>query len=287
MARDLAITFAGGGNRAFYQLGLMNRWADRLLPRTGAVVACSAGACVITTLLAGRAVEAGVFWRARREGITRNLDWRRVLRGESLAPHGSIYRDTLLHTFAEGGFERVRAQPFPIHVLAAAFPSLLPTWVAVALGISVYSLEKALRGRVHPEWTRRLGFTPVLVDARECEDAEELTALILASSATPPFTPVGRFRGQALLDGGMVDNVPAFVADDLPGIRRNLVLLTRPYPPALLGRQGNRLYVAPSEPTPITRWDYTAPDRLEATIAMGEREATGKWEEVAEFLGER
>ena len=26
--------FAGGGNRAFYQLGLMNRWGERLLPRT-------------------------------------------------------------------------------------------------------------------------------------------------------------------------------------------------------------------------------------------------------------
>lgn len=286
MPRDLAITFAGGGNRAFYQLGLMNRWKERLLPRTAAVVSCSAGACVITMVLAGRAEEAGVFWRARREGITRNFDWRRVLRGERLAPHGEIYRDTLVHTFADGGFERVRAQPFPILVLAAAFPTLLPTAVAVALGISVYSLERALRGRVHPEWTRRLGFAPVLVDARECRDAEELTALILASSATPPFTPLGRFRGQALLDGGMVDNVPAFAADDLPGVRQNLVLLTRPYDPALLGRHGNRLYVAPTVPPPISRWDYTAPDLLQATIEMGEREAEGKWGEVERFLGD-
>lgn len=284
MPRDLAITFAGGGNRAFYQLGLMRRWGERLFPRTAAVVACSAGACVVTMLLSGRADEAGMFWRARREGVTRNFDWRRLLRGESPAPHGPIYRDTLLHTFAGDGFARVQAQPFPILVLAAASPAYLPTSLAVVFGISLYSLERALRGRLHPEWTRRIGFAPVLVDARECRDAEELTALILASSATPPFTPLGRFRGQRLLDGGLVDNVPAFAADELSGVRRNLVLLTRPYASALLGRHGSRFYLAPSRPTPITRWDYTAPELLQATIDMGEREAPEKWGAVDEFL---
>ena len=26
--RDLALTFAGGGNRAFYQLGMLREWGD-------------------------------------------------------------------------------------------------------------------------------------------------------------------------------------------------------------------------------------------------------------------
>jgi predicted acylesterase/phospholipase RssA len=49
ITRDIALTFAGGGNRAFYQLGLLNAWQETLLPRTAVVAACSAGACVAPT----------------------------------------------------------------------------------------------------------------------------------------------------------------------------------------------------------------------------------------------
>jgi predicted acylesterase/phospholipase RssA len=271
---DLALTFAGGGNRAFYQLGLLLRWGDELLPRTRAIAACSAGACVAVTYLAGRHAEAHSFWLERRRGVTRNFDWAKLLRGQRPAPQGEIYRETLLHTLADGGLERVRAAPFPVLVLAARVPRLLPGGAAVLLGIGLYQLEKAMRkSMVHPALGRAAGFTPAVFDARECETAEELTALVLASSATPPFTPVGRFRGTRLLDGGMVDNVPAFVAEEVAGVERNLVLLTRVYPHPLVGAQGRRLYVAPTVPPPVGRWDYTRPELLAETIALGEREA--------------
>jgi predicted acylesterase/phospholipase RssA len=108
---------------------------------------------------------------------------------------------------------------------------------------------------------------------RDCASPEELADLVLASSATPPFTPVGCFRTRRLLDGGLVDNVPAFVAEKRPGVRRTIVLLTRPYAPRVLGHRGRRLYLAPTGPTPIGRWDYTRPEALEDTVAMGEAEA--------------
>ncbi len=273
--RDVAITFAGGGNRAFFQLGLMNRLGPWLLPQLAAIAACSAGACVATLWLAERAAATHDFWIKRREGVTKNLDLRRLLRREPLAPHGAVYRDTLLFSFREGGFERVVGQPFPIWILAARFPARMPSSLAVAAGIGAYSLEKAMRREmIHPSWGKKLGFRPFIFDARDCRSPEELADLILASSATPPFTPVGRFRGEPLLDGGMVDNVPAFMAESDSAVTRNIVLLTRPYPTAVLGQNGRRYYIAPSAPVPIERWDYTRPDRLGATIDMGEREAS-------------
>jgi predicted acylesterase/phospholipase RssA len=273
--RDVAITFAGGGNRAFFQLGLMNRLASFLAPRLRAIAACSAGACVATLWLAERAAETHQFWIKRREGVKKNLDVRRLLKREPLAPHGAVYRDTLLFSFREGGFEKVVGQPFPIWILAARFPARWPSALAVAAGLSAYSLEKAVRPEmIHPSFGQRLGFRPFLFDARDCRSPEELTDLVLASSATPPFTPVGRFAGEALLDGGMVDNVPAFAAERDPSVKLNVVLLTRPYPAKVLGRSGIRYYLAPSAPVPIERWDYTQPDRLSATIDMGEREAS-------------
>ena len=273
--RDVAITFAGGGNRAFFQLGLMNRLAPLLAPRLGAIAACSAGACVATLWLAERAAETHDFWVKRREGVTRNLDLRRLLSREPLAPHGAVYRDTLLFSFRDGGYEKVVGQPFPIWILAARFPARWPSSLAVAAGLSAYSLEKAMRPKmIHPSFGQRLGFRPFIFDARDCRSPEELADLVLASSASPPFTPVGRFAGEALLDGGMVDNVPAFVAERDPAVKLNIVLLTRPYPPHVLGQSGARYYLAPSTPVPIERWDYTRPDRLSATIDMGEREAS-------------
>lgn len=268
------MTFAGGGNRAFYQLGLITRWQDELLPRTAAIASCSAGACVVTTYLSGRREEARRYWMERTRGITRNFDWSRLLRGQRPAPQGAIYRDTLLVTFADGGLERIRRQPFPVYVLASSFPALVPSAMAVALGITLYSLERSVRRAPHPKSPRLVGFKAIAVDARECETPDELADLILASSATPPFTPLGMFRGQRLLDGGMIDNAPAFVVEQRhPEARHSIVLMSRPYHPSVMGIQGQRLYVAPTRPTPIDRWDYTRPHLLDDTVAMGEREA--------------
>ena len=283
--RTLGLTFAGGGNRAFYQLGWMKPWAERLLPRVAAVAGCSAGACVAVVLLAEREAQTSHFWTQRRAHVTRNLDWRQVLRGRSPAPHGPIYRDTLLCALAEGGFERIRALPFPFFILCAELPRGMPVPVGTLLGAGSYTLARRIDPqRLHAQPGRRLGFRPFVFDARRCDDPEELAELVIASSATPPFTPLGRFRGKTLLDGGVIDNVPAFVTESVPEVCRNVVLLTRPYPTPLVGHQGGRYYVAPSQVVPVERWDYTRPDLVDDTIEMGRREAEMHRPALARFL---
>ncbi len=283
--RDVAITFAGGGNRAFYQLGLLRQWGERLRPRLAAIAACSAGACVATLWLAGRETQTRAFWRARRQGVNRNFEWSRLLRGQRPTPHAPIYRDTLLCAYAEGGLEKIRAVPFPVLVVTTVPPRLVPTGVGALLGFAAYNVEKRVRRPfVHPALGRRLGFSPHVVDARRCRTPEELADLVIASSATPPFTPVGRFGGRRLLDGGLVDNAPAAAAERVAGVRRNLVLLTRPYPPRCLGQQGARLYVAPTREVPVAVWDYTQPDLVDRTIEMGEQESAVHGAALRRFL---
>lgn len=283
--RDVAVTLAGGGNRAFYEYGLLTGWAGLLAPRLAGLACCSAGAAVAVMWLTGRRAAARDVFRARTRGLTRNVDLARALRGEPVAPHGAIYREILLAMLADGGFERLRAAPFPVHVTLSAFPSWWPAAFATLLGICAYQAEKALRPhRVHPSFGRALGFAPVVVDLRTCESPDEVAALVLASSATPPFTPVGRFRGHRYLDGGMVDNVPAFAGDALPGVRRNLVLLSRPYPAGVTGQQGHRFYVAPRLPLPVGRWDYTRPDSVDLAVFLGEQDAAARRAELTAFL---
>lgn len=280
--RDLGVTFAGGGNRAFYQVGFVERWWDALAPRVRAVSACSAGASTALTWLSGRREEAHRFWLGQREGITRNFRWGRLLAGRRPTPHEPIYRATLETAFAEGGLERIRQLPFPVLVLTAF--SLLPLPLAMPAGMLAYSTERALfPGKLHPGSGRRMGFRPVAVDARSCATAAELADLVLASSSTPPFLPFGRVNGSSVVDGGMVDNAPAFLAESA-GARRTLVLLTRPYPAGAIGWRGRRLYLAPTGPVPINRWDYTSLERVERTLEMGRREAELHGPRVREFL---
>ena len=285
MARDVALTLAGGGNRALVQTGILRRWWPALEPRIAVLSACSAGASIAVSLLTGRELEASAYWFGRRAGVVKNIDWRLLARGRRPTPHAPIYRDTLRYALAQGGFARLRATPFPVLVLTAVPPRWLPAPLAALVGMTVYSVERQMRhGRLHPSSGRRLGFRPRAFDLRACESPAEVIDLVLASSATPPFTPIGRRQGQALLDGGLVDNAPAFLAAEVPGVTRHLVLLTRPYPGASVGRKGNRWYLSPGEAVPISRWEYTRPDLIEATIALGDREAGRREAELTEFL---
>ena len=234
--------------------------------------------------ITGRDDAARETFVALTRGLTRNIDWRRPLRGEAIAPHGRILREILLSLLRDGGLERVRAFPVPLLVLVAAFPRWLPASLAVAMGIGAYQLKKVIRPAIrHPTFGRAVGFRPRVFDLRACDTPDSAADLILASSATPPFTPIGRFAGESFLDGGMVDNAPASVGDGLRGATRNVVFLTRCYAPEVTGVHDGRLYLAPLTPPRAHRWDYTRPDLVEATIAQGRDEAAAHWPQLEPY----
>ena len=115
---------------------------------------------------------------------------------------------------------------------------------------------------------RRLGFAAEHVSVRSCPSPEALADLVLASSCTPPFTPALAHGGRPALDGGIADNVPAAAVDSDDG--PTLVLLTRRY--LRLPRHPARVYVQPSAPVPVSAWDYTDPEGLQAAFDLGRRD---------------
>lgn len=285
MKRDLGITFAGGGGRAFYQLGWLERYTDTLLPRIAAIAGCSAGSAMAAVWLSGRTEETRAFFAQRRQGVKSHMDLRRLFRGESPFPHDGIYRATIRHAMSEGGFERMKAHPFPVNILCAGFPPVLPSGVSIALGLAAYQLEKKMRPKMlHPTFPRYVGFKQHTWDMRDCETPEDAVELVISSSSTPPFTKRGRFEQRLLIDGSVIDNAPAFLTEESPKVRRNLVLLTRPYPKAKLGQRDSRLYIAPDQPLPISRWDYTENAPVDETLSAGRRDADRDEQLVAAFL---
>jgi predicted acylesterase/phospholipase RssA len=270
--RDLGLCLAGGGNRAFWQLGFLSRVGDQIFPRLSAMSGASAGACASVVLVAGRTQEARTSFARLRKGILSNFDAKKLLVRERPLPHEGVYRSMLRDCLDDGAMQSIKNAPHPILILGAE--PRLPLFASLAVGLAAYQLEKIARPSVlHPTLAPRLGFNAHVHDARACTSADDVT---------PPFTKEGRYRGARLLDGSLVDNAPAYTLD--VHAKKTIVLLTRPYPKGALGVRNGRLYLAPTEPVPAHRWDYRESAPVDETIALGERDAERHADALAKYL---
>jgi len=112
------------------------------------------------------------------------------------------------------------------------------------VAFTIYGLEKHITGVLHPTWTPKLGSLPLARGNQEAEDVADFIDIILFSSCVPPVLPGDGYRGQRVLDGGIIDNVPTHLADGRDG--RPLVLLSKRYL-SPLPAPGTRIYLEPSE----------------------------------------
>jgi len=267
------VVFAGGGNRCWWQAGWWDTVAPELGLRPRVITAISAGAATACMLYAHDSHETMAYYREVLAGNRRNAYWGNLLRSERVFPHYGIYRAALLSLFGEGRLARLQDAP-EIRIGVAHIPRWSGPRLAVAAGLLAYNIDKHLLKTLHPRLGRKLGFRPEFVLAQDCAAPEALADLLLQSSSTPPFTPVLRREGRAVLDGGLVDNVPVDALDNTPG--NVLVLVTRLYPrPSrfVLERHGQRrLYLQPSQRVPVSSWDYTRPEGMMQAYALGRRD---------------
>lgn len=279
--RSLGLTFCGGGNRAFYQQGVLEIWGGRLWPRVGGVAAVSGGAAIAVLLLSGRMHVARRHWDGLRKGLRKNLQPRSALRGGPLAPHGAMYREALRVTLADGGFETLREQPFPIQILCSSPPENRALLLSQLAGFGILAMQQTVtRANRGGSWARALGFRAFALDARSCSTPDELVDLVLASSAVPPILPMGAFRKAPLLDGCIVDNAPASL---LAETARTLVLMTN-HAHGGTKLLGEHLYLCPSQPVPVFPLDYTESAPIDESIELGRRDALRHEPLFAEWL---
>jgi hypothetical protein len=184
-----------------------------------------------------------------------------------------MYRAVLADVLTDGGMKALREGPEVDILLCRPPRSFSPARVtALLLGIGLgrrLSSERLVSALVR---TGRL--SPEFVPVKSCRDAAEVTDLILASSSTPPFTPLCRFQGRHTLDGGVLESVP--VSGLRPSATRALVLITsgqfRFTPPASLPRRTSLTTIAPSRHIEGDPWDYANPQLLDACYALGQED---------------
>ncbi|MFH1136822.1 MAG: patatin-like phospholipase family protein [Pseudomonadota bacterium] len=264
-----AVVFAGGGSRCAWQVGFWTEAAPalNLAPRT--VVGVSAGASMAALLLAGRAEFALSYMKKAMAANSRNIYPLNVLSGKPIFPHFEIYKRAVIDCIDRTALARLHQGP-DLKIVLSRPPAWLGPRLAVALGFSCYLLERKIKYPVHPRLAGKVGFAAEAVRARDCRTPEDLAELLIASSCTPPLTPVMKWNGGAALDGGLVDNVPVAVLE--PDASPALVLLTRRFPEKSIPKVPGRRYVQPSTPIAASKWDYTDPQGLQRAFDLGRRD---------------
>ncbi len=287
------VVFAGGGHRCWWQAGFWDVVSSEIELRPRVIGAVSAGAATACLLLGNDTKRALAWYERELAGVRSNVNWLNLFRRDRrLFPHAAIYRKALRALLGGDHFRRLMWHAPEIRVLLTRLPDGMRPGTAVFRGILAYNVEKYVHGTLHPQAGRRLGFVGETRRVQDCRSERELVDLLIASSCTPPFTPLELYDNAPCLDGGLIDNVPVGLVDDVPG--STLVLTTRRYKKrAPVFALGDRLYVQPSAPIPVASWDYTSPKRYQATYALGRKDgeaflqtfALGRHQDPEQFAG--
>jgi predicted acylesterase/phospholipase RssA len=232
-----------------------------------------AGAATACLLYANDGKRALAWYERELKGRRSNINWfNLVRRGERLMPHAAIYRKALRALLGGENFRQLMWRAPEIRVQYSRLPPGMGPNRALLSGMLAYSVEKYGRGSLHSTFGQRMGFTHEVKRVQDCRSERELVDLLVASSCTPPFTPVEMIDGLPCLDGGLVDSVPIAIVADVPG--QTLVLTTRRYKAfAPVFARNGLLYVQPSEKVAASSWDYTSPHNYQKTYDLGRRDA--------------
>lgn len=265
-----AIGFAGGGNRCYWQSGFWEAFNGLHPQRPAYYVTVSAGAYHCAMNLVGKAKTirdaAIAFAEERRPDVA----WKNLFLGRSPFVVGGLFDAFLTSMFDDRDLETLRRQP-PILMQVSHPPAWMPSAVAALGSIAAYQVEKRLTGGAYSKAGRLLGLTPDWVSTHGMQTARDLIDAVLASSSVPPFMRVGRIRGRACLDGGLVDNPPLLKLTETEAAGgRTLLLSTRHgrIPPTA----ENRTIVSPSEPITVNNFTIRDPDGLRRAYEIGLRD---------------
>lgn len=260
-----AVVFAGGGARCFWQAGFWQAVRSSL-PVPSAVSAVSGGAAVAAILFAGGWSRFFAKFLELAADNERNVRLRNFLRRRPVFPHPAISRESFLHAVSARALQALRAGP-DFRIVISHPPRLLGARLGTLLAVAADEMERRLTGPLNSRWVRGLGFHTSVVRAQECDTPDALVHAILQSSSAPPMFPVTRRNGRAALDGALVDNIPLSAVAEC---RRPLVLLSRPE--RALPRGGRAVYACPSEPVPVSAWDFSSPAKVVETFELGRRD---------------
>lgn len=265
------LVFAGGGNRCWWQAGVLTQLVSTGHGFPPRFVGTSGGAAVAASLLthsAEFALESCVAAYARNPSI-----FDRTRRSKLSFAHTTIYPAWIRSFVNAENFHRFRESTTRLTIAITRPSRLLGLGGSVFVGTFAYLLDKYASNSLHPTLPRRMGLRQDFFTIDDHTSVEETQTLLVASATAPPFIKARMLNEEFALDGGYVDNAPV-EEQTLAQRQKTLVLLTRHYPklPTLFSSQ-ERTYWQPSCKIPVSTWDCTAKTDVTRAFEMGREDA--------------
>ena len=267
------LVFSGGGIRCFWHGGFLARAGTALQLGPKRISGVSGGAL------------SAAAWIANRERKLRRVMGEAFARNDSnfdpdrsnLTPHEEVYRQVVAETLDAEAVDGIAQGPV-FQVTLGLVPRALPARLFVVAAGLAYQVEKRVKPGPHLTWPRRLGLSPLRVDARQAARDGRLVDLICAAATIPPVFDVPRWDGRQVLDGGMCDKAPPPSPDE----GDTLFLLTSRY--GKLPQTDRRLYIQPDSPVPADKIDFSERSKVDDTWAQGEEDGQ-RWLESMGLAG--
>jgi predicted acylesterase/phospholipase RssA len=276
--REMSVVFAGGGCRTFWALGAYTSLADLgVAVEFAGVSAGAAMALVAATRMEDALVAA---FCARTAANRRNVYPERLLLGRPVFPQEAMYRATVHELLGGSSFGRLAAAP-RVRMLQAYVEPGWPVSRTVARAWWAYAARRR-SGLLHGPDVPHPGIAAEVDTAHEAVSVDDLADRVLRSSASPPVTRVQRVAGRTYFDGCLVDPAPVRALSD--AARAGPVLVFLNIPRASAGPDGAVHYIAPPEPVPIHKWDYTSPERVRRAYDRGRRDGEAARDGVRRYL---
>ncbi|GGP25299.1 patatin-like phospholipase family protein [Silvimonas amylolytica] len=267
------LAFAGGGNRCWWQAGLMARMLEQgyVLPKN--LVGTSGGAAMAAACMVDGPDRVLTACRKVFDTCEHAFDWHRLREFRFGFPHIHLYA-AWIHTFLHAGnFRRFQSHPSLLNVAVTRPVSGLGLPGSIAVGTLGWFVDELLWHRLHSPLPRYLGLRLDFIPLNQCTDASTAHETLSASAAALPWFPAIQLGASWGMDGGYVDNA-AIPPQTRKQKNRTLILLTRHYPgrPALF-QHAFRWYWQPSAPVPVSTWDCTRHATIEAAFEQGYTDA--------------
>ncbi|EMO46686.1 patatin-like phospholipase family protein [Leptospira santarosai] len=291
LEEEICFAIAGGGCKAFYGLGFgheMKSWGLKFREVSGV----SAGAAMVLCLICGNEEACVSFFENIVRKNSANFYFGRFFKGERMFPHEEIYRKTIrfgmdfqkivgsgtkvfIHTLRAIPKEDSLRNKFRLaRLIAETAKAFLEEERDRRRGLITERMQRILR-----KWNMK----EVLFTEKDFDDEKTVEQIILNSSSVPPVVSVQCHGKEYYFDGGLTNNL---LLEVFPPDKKTIGVYYEPT--TIVGKDPKlleRCYLqTPSEPLPITSFDYTDPNGVRKAYELGKRDARLNRDKIFEYL---
>ena len=267
------VVFAGGGNRCWWQAGLISRLIEQGIVLPTHLIGTSAGAAIAAAYLVNsmsEAINSSIKFYQQNKTL---FQWEKLLRLQVEFAHREIYPLWIKSFMTLPAFEVAKVSKHRLTVAVTHPNRVIGTPISIVLATAAYLIDKKVLHSIHPKIPKYIGLSQGFYSLNECTSVEDAQLLLCAAAAVPPVMPPSKIEGLCAFDGGYTDNAPIVTQSESEKVK-TLVLLTRHYPkyPTIF-QHARRTYLQPSRPVPVSTWDCTAKATISDAFSLGYEDA--------------